>query len=158
MITTNDILKILESYECSTWEDEDGRGSKLVDLLYTNKADPKNPKYELWNLAKFIEIELSNLNELSYQNGLHAIGSIRDIMDDPEGKLMLGELVLKIAKLKESRQWLPIKTAPKDGTTVLVPVHETAFYDIDYERWMKPYTDLIILPTHWMPLPEPPKE
>ena len=58
MITAKDILKILESYECSTWVDLDGRGSKLVDVLYTIKGNPKNPQYELWNLASFIEEEL----------------------------------------------------------------------------------------------------
>lgn len=63
--------------------------------------------------------------------------------------------------------WQPIETAPKDGTSILVAVYEesgdywgedivawnptngwdSAGYDWDHSQI-----------THWMPLPEPPKE
>ena len=62
--------------------------------------------------------------------------------------------------------WRKIKSAPKDGSRVAVLDMSTehfAFYgtgffnditgkwDIDAETWME------FTPTHWFPLPEPPK-
>ena len=59
--------------------------------------------------------------------------------------------------------WKPIETAPKDGTDVLV------FYDgiitVAHCRRMYWHLDFFLgcdpdppsSPTHWMPLPEPPK-
>lgn len=71
-------------------------------------------------------------------------------------------------------EWQPIKSAPKDGTPILIfnprndrkPVCEAA-WAYDYEGapgyWATPhgvkgrgYTILPEAPTHWMPLPEPP--
>ncbi len=66
--------------------------------------------------------------------------------------------------------WQPIETAPRDGCFVLVYVAEpfsdstqqicVSVWDSDLDGWM---TDLpaggwdFVDPTHWMPLPEPPK-
>lgn len=69
-------------------------------------------------------------------------------------------------------EWQPIKTAPKDGTVVIVrgfydcygtPMQATAAqFRENYGYWMRDnfgtgYT-VSCNPTHWMPLPEPPKE
>lgn len=60
-------------------------------------------------------------------------------------------------------EWQPIETAPKDGTEVLIfdGANRTVGYFNRY--WslsvMGAYAedDEIYDPTHWMPLPEPPK-
>ena len=77
-------------------------------------------------------------------------------------------------------EWQPIKTAPKDGRSVLVwdpsmedgnrshifntPAHDDRRYAIGYFRghgerpteWGNRNNDACY-PTHWQPLPEPPK-
>lgn len=62
-------------------------------------------------------------------------------------------------------EWKPIETAPKDGSPVLAffgPRHiEGVFWDDAPGVWCF-YSDGDITfpykqPTHWMPLPEPPK-
>jgi hypothetical protein len=59
-------------------------------------------------------------------------------------------------------RWQPIETAPKDGSTVLgfVPAFDQQpvcliDYSTRYSNWWFLGTEC--LPTHWMPLPEPPK-
>lgn len=59
----------------------------------------------------------------------------------------------------EVPEWQDISAAPKDGTRVLVYTyaHDTidmAFFD--GARWNT--ETLFIAPTHWMPLPQPPKK
>jgi hypothetical protein len=70
-----------------------------------------------------------------------------------------------------SAKWRPIRTAPMDGTRVLVADKnaagswvEAAYYskDGEYEGWFMVnthWTDAVdgqIFPTVWMPMPEPP--
>ena len=66
-------------------------------------------------------------------------------------------------------EWQPIETAPKDGTVILVMTGETMHVvrwinihgDFDYwavdDNKHGPFTLRGKAPTHWMPLPEPPK-
>lgn len=66
-------------------------------------------------------------------------------------------------------EWQPIETAPKNGTDILVMTGETMHVvrwinihgDFDYwavdDNKHGPFTLRGKAPTHWMPLPEPPK-
>jgi hypothetical protein len=73
-------------------------------------------------------------------------------------------------------QWQPIETAPKDGTVILInnpnkygpnkkpykyQVLMAWYYTRKYEQGTIEYWDTFNnchpKPTHWMPLPEPPK-
>ncbi len=69
-------------------------------------------------------------------------------------------------------EWMPIETAPKDGTRYLVSNARltttnkqiaVAWFDDGYEleghegEWIT-YGKFVVCPTHYMPLPEPPRE
>lgn len=73
-------------------------------------------------------------------------------------------------KRAEARQWQPIETSPKDGTVIdlwVPPRGRMTDYRYDNEysdsggMWCK-YHSLVAIsdgrPTHWMPLPDPPKD
>lgn len=59
-------------------------------------------------------------------------------------------------------EWLPIKTAPRDGSIIdLFAADGTRWENCSFEdgRWFRYgnfYEEYEISPTHWMPLPTPP--
>jgi hypothetical protein len=57
-------------------------------------------------------------------------------------------------------KWLPIETSPKDGTFVLCALrygHVTILQFCSEGHWRSGvFSDARQVPTHWMPLPEPP--
>jgi hypothetical protein len=73
-------------------------------------------------------------------------------------------------------EWLPIKTAPRDGTQILIcrkvsvgrPLIIVASFQIEYEDPEKDPSERMrfhqrtgfrnVRATHWMPLPDPPSE
>lgn len=65
----------------------------------------------------------------------------------------------------EIPDWQPIETAPKDGTVVLLwckpPKNRgtrTRIARFAYNRWSSHSSCHALQPTHWMPLPDPPKD
>ena len=59
--------------------------------------------------------------------------------------------------------WLPIETAPKDGTEILVYTRSECFYVVAYDDvfsapWRIRNDEGLnrAVPTHWMPLPDAP--
>jgi hypothetical protein len=66
-------------------------------------------------------------------------------------------------------EWQPIKTAPKDGTPILIWHQSEGTHMVQWEEvtnderqkgWCDGWYDIgtfCYLATHWMPLPEPPK-
>jgi hypothetical protein len=61
------------------------------------------------------------------------------------------------------QSWIPIESAPRDGTEILVSEYGTldiAFWSDQRNKWLGPYDmcgDVEVMePTHWMPLPTPP--
>ena len=59
-------------------------------------------------------------------------------------------------------EWQPIATAPKDGTAILgyfpSGLMKVAQWIDHQNRWAGFGFGFVGTPTHWMPLPEPPKE
>ena len=56
-------------------------------------------------------------------------------------------------------EWLPIETAPKDGTPILVVggAHTAAEIRAADGAWWNHCPLKGVTPTHWMPLPDPPE-
>jgi len=72
------------------------------------------------------------------------------------------ELEREVAELRARLPvWLPIETAPKDGTWLLL--WDSGLVIIEIGRWAKLLNYWMgddgerSIPSHWMPLPEPPK-
>jgi hypothetical protein len=60
-------------------------------------------------------------------------------------------------------EWQPIETAPKDGTVVLLWDGEYVTQGTHFGGMWLPHGECDFagpnwLPTHWMPLPEPPRD
>lgn len=61
--------------------------------------------------------------------------------------------------------WLPIDTAPTDGTQILIAIAgdefepSWAYWEHRFRTWMLPTTNRYFEfePTHWMPIPPPPQ-
>lgn len=61
-------------------------------------------------------------------------------------------------------EWMPIETAPKDGTLVLIvtahasPIsgYFAAYWSTEWEMWRFHNEGFVRDPTHWVPLPPPP--
>ncbi len=89
-----------------------------------------------------------------------------------EGKQMvINQLEVEIASLRKQNEWQPIETAPRDGTYILVtrcpattrpPISKVSWSAgrariPAWRIWNGATGRLGYGPTHWMPLPQPPK-
>lgn len=75
----------------------------------------------------------------------------------------VGHARAELAELRAQLEWQPIETAPKDGTPILmfIPLSEPTirsglFSEGDFVL-TGDYYHLPEAPTHWMPMPAPPK-
>ena len=66
----------------------------------------------------------------------------------------LQEANKRIAELEALTQWQPIETAPKDGNWIICTSTSSIFVWFSLDDGYYGNTE----PTHWKPLPEPPKE
>lgn len=75
----------------------------------------------------------------------------------------------QIAENANCSGWLPIESAPKDGTVIdlwcgnrdsgLADRFPDSYFRSDHQRWCAcDYGILAIAPTHWRPLPLPPED
>ncbi len=72
-----------------------------------------------------------------------------------------GEVVDMAAAFWGAPKWQPIETAPKDGGIVLTWDGEfqgTSLWDRGNQVWLTEDGRNFTYPTHWMPLPDAPKE
>jgi len=81
--------------------------------------------------------------------------------------LVCNEMAEILRIVREMGQWQPIETAPKDGTPILIftergqYVADWAEFEIEYwhvhDGKFEPRPVRGPAPTHWIPLPDPPK-
>ena len=58
-----------------------------------------------------------------------------------------------------TNEWQPIETAPRDGKIILIYGEDFGVTEgrCDQGYWLVFWYHTDVNPTHWMPLPEPPK-
>jgi hypothetical protein len=105
--------------------------------------------------------------ELSEQIARAAAERIAESMLQPSEAIYIVPIIEAAIAESARAQWLPIATAPKDGSPVLLfgrsdsgQRRAVGHYDAKprpggYGPW---HWGITFQPTHWMPLPQPPKE
>jgi len=101
-----------------------------------------------------------------------ACAASRDVIGRAKEQVAFVEKLLAsaIARQPSTGDWRQIDTAPKDGTTIILRAGnlvDTAHWQDNWERphvwagWLWHTITLqwrTAMPTHWMPLPKPPKD
>jgi len=67
--------------------------------------------------------------------------------------------------MSETREWMPIETAPRDGRIILVSFPDpsrlhgqfVAYWCDECDEWKFHVAGVVRGATHWMPLPQPPQ-
>ena len=120
-----------------------------------------------------MEQEFANYERRGYQKGL-AVNATR-ITELEAQAAQVPELIAslqtrqreylaleaQLADAKQANQWQPIETAPKDIPVLVFHNRMVleAWYSLPWDRFVVSETggSNLIKPTHWMPLPAPPK-
>ena len=140
--------------------------TKLVDIVNASRSDPAAPvelpePFALYDGEKWYANEEAGICSCANMQKLQKIYTEQQVR----------ELLAAAPKLPQGDGWLPIESAPKDGS--LIVVHGNNFNDralgqhyciaawhsgcwMESSEWSAP-SELAYL-THWMPLPQPPKE
>ena len=83
-----------------------------------------------------------------------------ELIEDANGSVVLyTDYATLQARLDKATKWLPIETAPKDGTWVLLGKKNSSvagYFDKVSYHWRYGDCQGFIKPTHWLPLPQPP--
>jgi len=91
-----------------------------------------------------------------------------DYLDQSEAKNAAFAFGVGYESAKQDSGWQPIKTAPKDGSLIIVfrptagfnyipKIGEDYWKDFGtFQTWARSNTSH--LPTHWRPMPQPPRE
>lgn len=134
----------------------------LGRAMSTLEGDKRKPieEYILAQKKRIAELEAE---KVSLTNDL---AEKQEQLDQLANKCL--ELEAENKRLKEANEWKPIETAPKDGSRFLAGVDRAsgflqyvAWWDDEFSDWVitSSLTNIICpTPSHWMPLPEPPKE
>ena len=66
----------------------------------------------------------------------------------------------EVKRLRKASEWQPIETAPKDGKTIILVVEYGYVYTgiFHNDGYCQDLTGAGLDPTHWMHLPQPPKQ
>lgn len=150
------------------------RAEQLADAIDRNQPSMamKSIAAELRRLSA-VEAERDELRE--QLSGAHDLINSQVAVLDARGARCLDlatevdALMARVAQLEAERQWLPIESAPKDGTVIALrrgqSVHSGRWARGTYTTgWLSLDSDAVFAfgkinpPTHWMPLPPPPTQ
>ena len=138
-------------------------------------TNPKGVAEEAWQAARsapaapmempepIAQISMASTGHIEWRHGL----MVREVTP-LDGQALyteqqVRELLAAAPKLPQGDCWLPIESAPKDGSEILLVSRKCRIANGCWMTandkvgaWMWPY--VLQEPTHWMPLPQPPQE
>ena len=132
---------------------------KLERELAIESAEKMNYRKRAWHAESQLEMRYGLRKEINAELGL-----TDETGDDALRKGLETIKALKAERdaLLEARAWRPIETAPKDKSSILIIDSENFITIGEFSETRGCFANTeecwkIETPTHWMPLPEPPK-
>ena len=136
-----------------------GKMEELERELAIESAEKMKYRKRAWHAESQLETCYGLRKEINAELGL-----TDETGDDALRKGLETIKALKAERdaLLEARAWMPIETAPKDKSSILIidSENDITIGDFSEERGCFANTEecwKIETPTHWMPRPEPPK-